>query len=98
MFAGPSPEIGKSFVSANFAVVLAQYGARVLLVDADMRKGKLHRHFGAPTRQSGLSDILVGSLAWREVLHHAQGLDLISTGTLPPNPSNLLYGERFGAF
>jgi tyrosine-protein kinase Etk/Wzc len=98
MFAGASPEIGKSFVCANFAVVLAQYGSRVLLVDADMRRGKLHRHFGAPRRKNGLSEVLVGSLAWQEALHHAQGLDMISTGILPPNPSKLLLGERFGAF
>jgi tyrosine-protein kinase Etk/Wzc len=98
LFAGASPEIGKSFVSSNFAVVMAQYGARVLLVDADMRKGKLHHYFGAPTRKDGLSEILVGSLAWRDVLHHAHGLDMICTGTLPPNSSKLLYGERFGTF
>lgn len=98
MFAGASPEIGKSFVSANFAVVLAQYGARVLLVDADMRKGGLHKFFGATARKDGLSEILVSSLAWRDAIHHAHGLDMISTGTLPPNPSKLLYGERFGKF
>jgi len=98
MFAGASPDIGKSFVSANFAVVLAQYGARVLLVDADMRKGKLHRHFGISGESDGLSDILVGSLGWRRALHHAQGLDLISTGTLPPNPSKLLYSQPFSLF
>ena len=98
LIAGSSPEIGKSFVSVNFAVVLAQLGARVLLVDADMRKGKLHRHFGALERKGGLSEILVGRLAWRDVLHHGHGLDMISTGTLPPNPSELLSGKRFGAF
>jgi tyrosine-protein kinase Etk/Wzc len=98
MFAGASPEIGKSFVGANFAVVLAQYGARVLLVDADMRKGKLHRHFGNLTRKDGLSEILVGNKDWREVLHRAHEVDMISTGTLPPNPSKLLYSERFVTF
>jgi len=98
MIAGSAPEIGKSFVSVNFAVVLAQYGARVLLVDADMRKGKLHRHFGAMARKDGLSEILAGRLAWQDALHHAHGLDMISTGTLPPNPSELLSGKRFQAF
>jgi tyrosine-protein kinase Etk/Wzc len=98
MIAGSSPEIGKSFVSTNFAVILAQHGARVLLLDADLRKGKLHRHFGALARKNGLSEILAGTLPWREALHHAHGLDMISTGTLPPNPSELLHGKRFAAF
>ena len=77
---------------------LAQYGAHVLLIDADMRKGKLHRQFGVKMRKDGLSDILVGSLDWRKALHHSHDLDLISTGTLPPNPSKLLLGERFTTF
>jgi tyrosine-protein kinase Etk/Wzc len=98
MFGGASPGIGKSFVAANFAIVMAQYGARVLLVDADLRRGKLHHHFGVLTRKDGLSEILVGSLTWQEAIHHAHGLDLISTGTLPPNPSKLLYTERLGIF
>ena len=98
LFAGASPEIGKSFVSANFALVLAQDGARVLVIDGDMRQGKLHRLFGAMNRRNGLSEILLGTLAWREALHHTQGLDLIGTGILPPNPAKLLHGERFGLF
>ena len=50
--AGPSPSIGKSFVSSNFAVVLAQGGGRVLLVDGDMRKGNLHHYFGSNSRKN----------------------------------------------
>jgi tyrosine-protein kinase Etk/Wzc len=63
-----------------------------------MRKGNLHHYFGAPTRKDGLSEILVGNLSWRNALHHAHGLDMICTGTIPPNSSKLLYGERFGTF
>jgi len=98
MIAGASPAIGKSFVAANFAAVMAQSGARVLLVDADMRKGLLHHQFGPMPRKDGLSEILAGQLAWKAALHHAHGLDLISTGTLPPDPSKLLHSERFGLF
>src|SRR5699024_3540217 len=46
---GPSPTVGKSFVSSNLAVVLAQAGQKVLLVDADLRKGRLHQYFGKPS-------------------------------------------------
>ena len=98
MIAGPAPQIGKSFVSANFAFVLAQGGARVLLVDADLRKGKLHRHLGMEDRQSGLSEILSGQLDWQMAVREVQGLHLITTGTLPPNPAELLMGQRLGTF
>jgi len=98
LIAGASPEIGKTFVSANFAILLAQFGARVLLVDADMRRGALHHSFGTPSRKEGLSEILAGTLTWQKALHHADGLDLITTGALPPDPSKLLAGPRFAAF
>jgi tyrosine-protein kinase Etk/Wzc len=98
LLAGPSPDIGKSFVCLNFATILAQYGAKVLLVDADMRKGRLHKYFGIENRLKGLSEVLVGSLRWQDAVHSLHGVDLLSTGTLPPNPSKLLVGERFTAF
>jgi len=100
MVAGPSPSIGKSFVSANFAIVLAQAGQRVLLVDCDLRRGRLHEQFGLGGRKNGLSDVLVGDLPWREVVRDTgvPGLDAIFTGTLPPNPSELLMSSRFANF
>ena len=97
---GPAPEIGKSFVSANLGVVLAQAGSRVLLVDADLRRGMLHHYFGEPRREPGLSDLLAG-LHPRAAVTRATpvpGLALITSGTLPPNPSELLMSERFSAF
>ena len=98
MIAGAAPQIGKSFVSANFAVVLAQFGARVLLVDADLRRGGLHNFFGAQGRKGGLSEVLVGSLPWRDALRQGHGVDMISTGILPPNPSKLLVSDNFREF
>jgi len=95
---GASPGIGKSFVTANLAVVLAQFGARVLLVDGDMHDGKLHRQFGPFEREGGLSEILAGQVAWQDSVHPAHGLDLITTGTLPPDPSRLLQAGRIQAF
>ena len=88
---GPTPGIGKSFTSANFAAVLGAGGKRVLLIDADMRKGHLHQFFGLK-RGHGLSELITGSRALSDVVRQAvaPNLDLISTGTLPPNPGELL--------
>lgn len=98
--AGPSPSIGKSFVSSNFAVVLAQGGDKVLLVDGDMRKGNLHHYFGINSRKGGLSEVLAGQLPWEQAIHQTEvpGLDVVFTGMVPPNPSELLMKDRFANF
>lgn len=100
LITGPTPAIGKTFVSANFAALLAQAGNRVLVVDGDLRKGLLHRPLGLVERGQGFSEILSGQADWREVLHAEllPGLDFISTGTLPPNPAELLMGHRLAEF
>jgi tyrosine-protein kinase Etk/Wzc len=91
MLTGPTPGIGKSFASANFASVLAAAGKRVLLVDADMRKGHMHKFFGFE-RGMGLSELIAGSQPLEKVLRQnvTPGLDFIGSGTLPPNPAELL--------
>ncbi len=100
MISGPSPSIGKSFVSSNLATVLAQVGAKVLLVDGDMRKGNLHLYFGIDSRKGGLSEVLAGVKQWKSVVHTTEipGLEVISTGILPPNPSELLMSGHFADF
>jgi len=100
LMSGPAPMIGKSFISANFAAVLAQAGSTVLLVDGDLRRGKLHKYFGVKNRLNGLSDVLSGQQKWEAVLQSTdiEGLGLISTGLLPPNPSDLLMTPRLSAF
>ncbi|MFP3561282.1 sugar transporter, partial [Paraburkholderia sp. SIMBA_049] len=60
MIAGPLPGIGKSFLSANLAALLASGGRRVLLIDGDLRKGHLHRLVGLQPGQ-GLADVLAGT-------------------------------------
>ncbi|WHZ12921.1 MAG: Tyrosine-protein kinase [Burkholderiaceae bacterium] len=91
LFTGPTPGMGKSFVTANFAAVLGAGGKRVLLIDADLRRGHIHQIFGLQ-RGHGLSELVTGSAALPDVLHRAvvPNLDLIATGTLPPNPGELL--------
>ncbi|MEO5658249.1 MAG: polysaccharide biosynthesis tyrosine autokinase [Polaromonas sp.] len=91
LFTGATSGIGKSFTGANFAAVLSASGKRVLLVDADMRNGHLHQFFGLQ-RGHGLSELITGSRKVGEVVHRdlVPNLDLITTGTMPPNPGELL--------
>ncbi|WP_243300596.1 polysaccharide biosynthesis tyrosine autokinase [Geothrix oryzisoli] len=100
MLTGSRPSVGKSFLSANLAIMLAQMEARVLLVDADLRKGILHRYFGPKGRLTGLSDVLSGRCDWSSAASPTEfpGLDLVSTGVLPADASQLLLSPRFGAF
>ena len=93
LITGAMPGVGKSFVSANFAAVLANSGKRVLLIDGDLRKGYLHEYFGGPSQRSlGLSEILAGqaTLAQATLSQVLPGLDFVGTGKLPPNPAELL--------
>jgi tyrosine-protein kinase Etk/Wzc len=100
LITGPSPNIGKSFVSTNLAAVLAQGGASVLLVDADMRRGNLHRAFGFKGRAGGLAEILSGRTDWRSMVKETAvpNVGLISTGVLPPDPLVLLMSPLFSTF
>lgn len=94
---GPAPGVGKSFVTCNLALVAAEAGKRVVVVDADMRRGRLHEVLGGE-RAPGLSDLLGGAATWEEVVRRTAlpGVDFIATGPRPPNPSVLLEGERLG--
>ncbi len=96
MISSPTPGAGKSFVSSNLAAIIAQTGKRVLLIDADMRRGYLHRMFGLQPKH-GLSDTLAARLKPSEVINHTQirHLDFISCGFAAPNPSELLMHDNF---
>ncbi|QNA89675.1 polysaccharide biosynthesis tyrosine autokinase [Massilia sp. Dwa41.01b] len=91
MISGPTPGVGKSFVSVNLAAVLASTGKRVLLIDADIRRGYLQRYFGLE-RQNGLSDVLSNRIPLESAVHREVlgNLDFISTGILPLRPAELL--------
>ncbi|CAK4070551.1 polysaccharide biosynthesis tyrosine autokinase [Vibrio sp. 16] len=96
MISGPAPGIGKSFVSTNFAAVAAKTGQRVLLIDADMRKGYLQKPFGLKW-DNGLSDLLSGKIDTAQSIKATsiENLDIIARGQVPPNPSELLMHRRF---
>lgn len=97
MIAAPSPGVGKTFVCANLAVTIAQAGQRVLLVDADMRRGTLHQALGT-RMENGLSELLAGQIDAAAAVRKVPGTDnlsLISRGAVPPNPSELLMNPRF---
>lgn len=96
---GPSPAVGKSFLSANLAAVCAQTGQRVVVVDADMRKGHLHDSFNQAAA-GGLSEVLSGKLDAKEAVRSAtqENLSWVSRGSAPPNPSELLMQARFTEF
>jgi tyrosine-protein kinase Etk/Wzc len=95
---GPTAGMGKSFVSANLAAVMASTGKRVLLIDADFRNGHLHRYFDV-SRQDGLADAIEGSKRLEQVINREviENVDFISTGNLPSNPSELLMRPNLGS-
>ena len=96
MITGPAPGVGKSFVSTNFAHAVAQSGKRVLLIDADMRKGHINSEYGLE-RSPGLSGLITGELDKASAVQSSgfDNVDLLTTGDLPPNPSELLMHENF---
>ncbi|MEZ9436785.1 polysaccharide biosynthesis tyrosine autokinase [Vibrio atlanticus] len=96
MISGPAPGIGKSFISTNFAAVAAKTGQKVLLIDADMRKGYLQQSFGV-NWDNGLSDVLSSKQEFAQSVKSTpvENLEIITRGQVPPNPSELLMHPRF---
>jgi capsular exopolysaccharide synthesis family protein len=100
VFTSPAPGDGKSTSSSNLAITLAQQGLRAILIDADMRRGAIHEAFDV-TQRPGLSDYLLGGVSLEEVIRTVQlegaPFDFVPTGTLPPNPAELLSSARMQA-
>lgn len=96
MVTGPSPGIGKTFVSTNLAVTMADAGKKVLLIDGDLRRGNIHKHMRI-NRENGLSELISRPIDLSDAIRSIPqaAIDFIPTGKVPPNPSELLLHERF---
>ena len=96
MISGPAPELGKSFISTNLATILAQSDKRVLLIDADLRRGYMHKYFNYDV-QPGLAEYLNGQHELGSIVRstEVENLSVISRGKSPANPSELLSTQKF---
>ncbi|MEM7330583.1 MAG: polysaccharide biosynthesis tyrosine autokinase [Chloroflexota bacterium] len=90
---------GKSTILANLAVVLAQSGRRVLVVDCDLRRPSQHDFFGASDKR-GLTNVLLGEMVYDDVVQTTDypRLDIVTSGSLPPNPTELLGSPQMAEF
>jgi polysaccharide biosynthesis transport protein len=92
----PGPQDGKTTVAINLAVTMAQAGGKVLLIDADMRKPRVHKSFGMKA-EKGISSVLAGDVPLESAICKSQvpNLDVLPCGPMPPNPAELLHTEQF---
>lgn len=96
MVTSPSPREGKTTTAVSLAIAMSQSGSRVLLVDTDMRRPRLHRIFGVPGGD-GLTSLLVGDKEIEDVLKTTEvpNLQLLPCGPTPPNPAEVCQSDRF---
>ena len=87
---------GKSTITANLSAILHSTAKNVIVIDLDLRKPKLHDYFGLPNSK-GITDLLLGKLSVEETIKRTsiENLDIITVGTIPPNPGDLLLSDRF---
>lgn len=90
-----SPQEGKTLLTANLAMAIAQTGKKVAIICCDLRRPSLHKLFHI-SNESGLSNYLAGYTSIKEIMHRVEGqsLTLIPSGPIPPNPSELLGSKK----
>lgn len=96
LITGESPGVGKSFISSNLSEVFAQLDKKILIMDADMRLGKLHQMFNT-TQDNGLGDYLAKDASLVDIIHptEMENIDFMPRGQHPANPASLLSGNKF---
>ena len=91
----PISQDGKSTICTNLGITIAQTGARVLLLDCDLRKGRLHNFFNLKSKP-GISELLIGLANEKDAIQNTiyNNLQVITVGKIPPNPAELLDGGQ----
>jgi capsular exopolysaccharide synthesis family protein len=99
MLTSSGPGEGKSTTASNLAVVMAESGANTIIIDCDQRKPRLHKVF-LTSNQTGLSDVLAGKEKFEDAVKDVgvPNLTLLTSGTRPPNPAELMASRKMGKF